>query len=193
MNSAKIGKSNRRLWAGRDDSGRNLERQQERLQYWKPFMDRPRPVLALMEEALALLERVHDRWVPLSRRPAEEQRGIDGERAAYFYLRRLGYIVVAREWTISTLPGDVDLIGWDGETLCFVEVKTRNDAGAFAAELSVDREKTDVLRRLADAYLRQLPHAPAEPPVVQTRFDVISVYMDDAGKADIRLLRDFFA
>jgi putative endonuclease len=156
-------------------------------------MERPRPVLALLEETLTLLERLHDRWFPLSRRPTEEQRGIDGERAAYFYLRRLGYVVVAREWTASPLPGDVDLIGWDGETLCFIEVKTRDDAGAFAAEFAVDEEKADVVRRLADAYLRKLPHAPGESSDVRTRFDVMSVYMDDAGKADIRLLRDFFA
>lgn len=145
-----------------------------------------------MERSLALLERAHDRWAPLSRRSAEAQRGVDGERAAYFYLRRHGYIVVARDWTLSTLPGDVDLIGWDGETLCFVEVKTRDDAGAFAAEFSVDDKKKETLRALAEAYVRQLPHAPGEPPVVATRFDVMSVYMGDGGRADIRLLRDFF-
>ncbi|AFL87032.1 putative endonuclease related to Holliday junction resolvase [Terriglobus roseus DSM 18391] len=149
-------------------------------------------MLALMEGSLALLERMHNRWAPLSRRPAEEQRGIDGERAAYFYLRRRGYLVVAREWTMSMLPGDVDLIAWEGEMLCFVEVKTRNDGGAFAAEFFVDEDKKAVLRRLAAAYVRQLPHVPGEMPVVATRFDVMSVYMGDGIRADVRLLRDFF-
>jgi putative endonuclease len=154
-------------------------------------MSRPRPMLALMEGSLTLLERVQDRWAPLSLHSPEEQRGILGERAAYFYLRRLGYVVVAREWVISTLPGDVDMIAWDGGTLVFVEVKTRDASGAFAAELSVDEDKMEALRRLADAYVRQLPHPPGEPPSVRRRFDVVSVYMGGNGKADIRLLRDF--
>ena len=149
-------------------------------------------MLALMERSLALLERMHDRWAPLGRRPAEEQRGIDGERAAYFHLRRQGYIVVARAWTVSTRPGDVDLIAWEGETLCFVEVKTRSDAGAFAAEFFIDDEKKETLRDLAEAYVRQLPHTPGEQAAIRRRFDAVSVYLRDAGKPDIRLLRDFF-
>ncbi|SEB66398.1 YraN family protein [Terriglobus roseus] len=154
-------------------------------------MARPRPMLALMEGSLTLLERVQDRWSPLSLRTPDEQRGVIGERAAYFYLRRLGYVVVAREWTTSTLPGDVDLIAWDGGTLVFVEVKTREASGAFAAELSVDDDKMEALQHLADAYVRQLPHPPGESATVRTRFDVMSVYMSDNGKADIRLMRDF--
>ena len=149
-------------------------------------------MLALLEGSLALLERMHDRWAPLSRRSAEEQRGVDGERAAYFALRRRGYLVVAREWTMSTLPGDVDLIAWEGETLCFVEVKTRGEGGAFAAEFSMDEDKQFALRRLAAAYLRQLPHAPGESPAVVSRFDVMSVYVRESGRADVRLMRDFF-
>jgi putative endonuclease len=155
-------------------------------------MTHPRPALALLEQTLTLLERVHDRWSPLSRPAAEEQLGIWGERAAYFYLRRLGFVVVAREWTLSTLPGDLDIIAWDGATLVFVEVKTRKDGGAFAAEFAVDDDKKETLRHLAAAYVRQLPHAPGEPPVVSIRFDVASVYLSENGRADIRLLRDFF-
>ena len=155
-------------------------------------MTRPRPALALMEQTLTLLERVQDRWATLSRPTNEERRGMVGERAAYFYLRRLGFVVVAREWTSSTLPGDLDIVAWDGGTLVFVEVKTRQDAGAFAAEFSVDDDKKETLRRLAAAYVRQLPHAPGEPPQVDTRFDVASVYLGHDGRADIRLLRDFF-
>ena len=154
-------------------------------------MARPRPMLALMEGSLLLLERMQDRWAPQSRRSAEAQRGIDGERAAYFYLRRRDYIVVARDWTTTTLPGDVDLVAWDGDRLCFIEVKTRSGAGAFAAEFSVDDDKKETLRTLAEAYVRQLPHGLAEPAVIATRFDVMSVYMD-GGRAEIRLLRDFF-
>ena len=99
--------------------------------------------------------------------------GIDGEDAAFFYLRRKGYTVVARRWSSSEMPGDVDLIAWQGLRLCFDEVKTRTAHDAAPAEISVDSHKRTTLRRLARHYIRQLPQETA-PPV---RFDVLSVYL----------------
>ena len=46
--------------------------------------------------------------------PAHLPTGIEGEDAAFFYLRRKGYVVVARRWSSGDLPGDVDLIAWQG-------------------------------------------------------------------------------
>jgi putative endonuclease len=101
--------------------------------------------------------------------------GERGEREALFHLRRLGYTVVARRWKSAKLWGDVDLIGWDGEWLCFIEVKTRSGRDAMPAESAVDREKQQMLRRMARAYLRGFPEKlRAEVPV---RFDVVSVYL----------------
>ena len=99
--------------------------------------------------------------------------GIDGENAAFFHLRRSGYIVVARRWSSGDRPGDVDLIAWQGPMLCFVEVKTRTARDAAPAEIAVDAHKRATLRRLAHQYIRQLPQD-AAPPV---RFDVLSVYL----------------
>ena len=99
--------------------------------------------------------------------------GIDGENAAFFHLRRKGYTVVARRWSSGDLPGDVDLIAWQGPMLCFVEVKTRTARDTNPAEIAVDSHKRNTLRRLARRYIRQLPQATA-PPV---RFDVLSVYL----------------
>ena len=99
--------------------------------------------------------------------------GIQGEDAAFFFLRRKEYTVVARRWTSGGRPGDIDLIAWDGPTLCFVEVKTRTAQDMTPAEAAVDRHKRHTLRRLATQYIRQLPTA-ERPPV---RFDVISVYL----------------
>jgi putative endonuclease len=99
--------------------------------------------------------------------------GLDGERAAYFYLRRKGYAVVARRWSAGHVEGDLDLIAWHGSTLCFVEVKTRTAHDITPAEFAVDHHKRRVLRRMARHYLRHLPGETA-PPV---RFDVISVYL----------------
>jgi putative endonuclease len=98
---------------------------------------------------------------------------MEGEDAAFFYLRRKGYTVVARRWSSGDLPGDVDLIAWNGSMLCFIEVKTRTAHDLTPAEAAVDRHKRANLRRLAHRYVRQLPQSVA-PPI---RFDVISVYL----------------
>jgi putative endonuclease len=127
--------------------------------------------LALLERSLAGLNRLARRRGPDM--PAHLQTGISGEDAAFFYLRRKGYIVVARRWSAGNIPGDVDLIAWQGPTLCFIEVKTRTAHDMTPAEAAVDRHKQFVLRRLARAYMRQLPQT--EPPPV--RFDVVSVYL----------------
>lgn len=106
--------------------------------------------------------------------------GLEGEDAAYFYLRRKGWTVVARRWSSGELPGDVDLIAWDGTVLCFVEVKTRTARDARPAEAAVDGAKRNTLRRLARQYVRQLGQETA-PPV---RFDVVSVYLTPGEKRE---------
>ncbi|MGC9159413.1 MAG: YraN family protein [Terracidiphilus sp.] len=131
------------------------------------------------ERVLALLARV-------ARRGGSGQvvphlaTGIDGEDAALFYLRRKGYTVVARRWSSGELPGDVDLIAWQGTALCFIEVKTRTAHDDAPAEIAVDAQKRRLLRRLARAYLAQLP---AEP-VPRVRFDVLSVYLVPGQKKE---------
>jgi len=100
--------------------------------------------------------------------------GLDGELAAYFQMKRLGYRVVARRWTNPRMRGDVDLIGWDGGCLCFVEVKTRSERDSTPAESAVDEDKREMVRGLARAYLRALHET--ERATVQVRFDVVSVY-----------------
>jgi putative endonuclease len=139
------------------------------------------PRLAQMR--LDWMERALTRLDAMARRrgsalPAHLATGLEGEDAAYFYLRRKGYVIVARRWSAGNLPGDLDLVAWQGERLCFIEVKTRTARDASPAEIAVDAHKRRLLRRLARQYLRQLPPAQA-PPLhpVSVRFDVISVYL----------------
>jgi len=126
-----------------------------------------------LERTLAGLDWIQRRRGGATAQPAHLTVGIEGEDAAYFYLRRKGYAVVARRWSSGELPGDVDLIAWQGELLCFVEVKTRTARDTSPAEIAVDEHKRRILRRLARQYVRQLPQE-TSPPV---RFDVVSVYL----------------
>jgi len=126
--------------------------------------------LAVLESALHGVDRLS---ASKDESPAHLRAGMAGEDAAYFYLRRKGYTVVARRWSANNVPGDVDLIAWQGSLLCFVEVKTRTARDMTPAEAAVDGHKRHVLRRLAHAYVRRLPGT--EPP--QVRFDVVSVYL----------------
>ena len=138
--------------------------------------------ISWLELGLASLKWVANRRGQTGRLPAHLATGIEGEDAAFFYLRRKGYIVVARRWSSGNAPGDLDLIAWQGPLLCVVEVKTRTAHDIAAAEVSVDSHKRHTLRRLARQYVRQLPQDIA-PPV---RFDVLSVYLVPGQKKEFQ-------
>jgi putative endonuclease len=140
------------------------------------------------ERTLVGLRRIASRRGGAPALPAHLETGIEGEDSAFFYLRRKGYIVVARRWSAGNLPGDVDLIAWQGPMLCFIEVKTRTAHDMTPAEAAVDSHKRHVLRRLARQYVRQLPQETA-PPV---RFDVISVYLVPGQEKEFVHFEDSF-
>jgi len=120
-------------------------------------------------------------------RPAHQQTGRRGEEDAYFYLRRLGYVMVARNFRSPRRRGEIDLIGWDTDVLCFIEVKTRTSRDVKPAEAAVDRAKQQELAGVAREYLRHLP------PSCQWRFDVVSVYyVDDPNQPTFELFRNAF-
>ena len=115
--------------------------------------------------------------------------GIEGEIEALFYLRRVGYTVVARRWTSAKVRGDLDLVAWHGGILCFVEVKSRTARDGVAAETAVDRGKRIQLRRLAAAYLKAFDEA--QRNLIVCRFDVLSVYLL-SGKNEYEMLDGAF-
>ena len=114
--------------------------------------------------------------------------GARGEEEAYFYLRRLGYVMVARNWRSPRRRGEIDLIGWDGDVLCFVEVKSRTTHDVKPAEAAVDAQKQDELSAMAREYLRHVAGGPA------WRFDVLSIYFDQPGASpQITLFKNAFS
>ncbi len=129
--------------------------------------------ISLLENTLAGLLGMARRSGGKADQPAHLATGIEGEDAAFFYLRRKGYTVTARRWSPGYQRGDIDLIAWQGPLLCFIEVKTRTAHDLAAAEVAVDAQKRRVLRKLARQYLYQLPMK-TSPPV---RFDILSVYL----------------
>jgi putative endonuclease len=114
--------------------------------------------------------------------------GQAGEDAAYFHLRKLGYVMVARNWRVPQCKGELDLVAWEGEVLCFIEVKTRTTRSVKPAEAAVDERKRRELAVMARNFMRRLRRE--KPP--EYRFDVVSVYLSTAGPAEITLFKNAF-
>lgn len=145
-----------------------------------------------------------------SRASRSRQAGIRGETFAYWYLRRQGYVVVGRNYRVPQRHGEIDLIGWDGEVLAFVEVKTRTTASGGPPEQAVHAEKQRVLVGMARDYLRR--HRPARRPVrrspalrdeggspdddapgeVAYRFDVLAIEAKAGAAPVVRLHKGAF-
>src|ERR1700722_2442661 len=119
---------------------------------------------------LRALDWVAEATLPPEKIAEHHRTGRRGEEAAYFYLRMLGYTMVARNFRSPRCRGEIDLIGWDRDVLCFVEVKTRTTRDVKPGEAAVDRHKRREIAAVARDYLRRCP------PSCQWRFDVVSVY-----------------
>ncbi len=116
--------------------------------------------------------------------------GVRGETYAYWYLRGQGYVFVAKNYTPRGIKGELDLVGYDGKTLAFVEVRTRTvkeDAAALP-ELSVTKEKQHVVVRTAQRFLaeRHVADCPC-------RFDVLAIDNHPGHAPVVRLHKDAFS
>ena len=149
--------------------------------------------LALQRACLMDLGTLARRFGRDRTQPAHLHLGERGELEALFFLRRQGYIVTARRWRTPESNGDLDLVAWDGDTLCFIEVKSRSQRDQTPAALAIGQAKRRMLSRMAREYLRTLhrPHRLAEAERVLTRFDFVSVYLLGTG-TECELLRDAF-
>jgi len=125
------------------------------------------------QAAVRALDRLAARVLAPNETATHQQTGRRGEEDAFFYLRKLGYVMVARNYRSKRHRGEIDLIGWDGDVLCFIEVKTRTSRQVKPAEAAVDRAKRRELSAVARDYLRRLP------PSCQWRFDILSVYYEE--------------
>ena len=139
-----------------------------------------RLTLRALDSVIALLpNRDHE--------PEHLRTGRLGEEAAYFHLRGLGYVMVARNYRSPGSRSELDLVGWDRETLCFIEVKTRTTRDVKPAEAAVDFEKQRDLAQVAREFLRRRQ---GSPPY---RFDVVSVYFEPGRQPEIQVFQNAFS
>lgn len=129
--------------------------------------------------------------------------GRRGEAFAAAHLERAGYRLVAANFQLpvgrnlrgAVVHAEIDLLAYEGETLCFVEVKTRASDWFAPPEANVDLRKQRQITRAARVYRRTfgLTNEPY-------RYDVVSVVLppthDAAGEPApmprVELLRNFW-
>ena len=130
-----------------------------------------------------------------STRAAHLVLGERGERAALLYLKeREGYEIVATNFRVplgrglrgQKITGEIDIIAYEGDTLAFIEVKTRTSDEFAAPERAVDLRKQRQIARAARRY-RQLMNVESEAH----RYDVVTVIPEVRGDR-IELLRGYF-
>ncbi len=142
----------------------------------------------------------------LKAKHAARRTGIRGETFAYWYLRRRGYTILARNFMVPGMRGEIDLAGYDGDVLAFIEVKTRTAAagkemgaggnedrgagkgkGGGLPEDAVTREKRRHLVRIARMFLAEWRIKEAK-----CRFDVLAIESAPGATPVVRLHKDAF-
>lgn len=105
--------------------------------------------------------------------------GRRAESLAVHYLKRRGFVLLHRNWRCRA--GEIDLILREGDSLVFVEVKSRaayRDDGRYLFE-NVDFRKKQRLRLLAEIYLAYYYSRRPRPSV---RIDVVGILLDPSGR-----------
>ncbi len=105
--------------------------------------------------------------------------GYMGEEFAKNYLTRRRYSIISQNYTIR--GGEIDIIAEKGNTLVFVEVKTRSSTETRGAE-AVDEKKIAALVRTAQKFLFDNGESYRTHKI---RFDCIEVYLSEDKKPKI--------
>jgi putative endonuclease len=125
--------------------------------------------------------------------------GRRGEELAAALLLKAGYRIVAANFVVpvgrnrvgAVINVEIDLVAYDGEKLCFIEVKSRLSDWFAPPQVNVDRRKQRQIARAARAYRRMFGLVGAS-----YRYDVITVVLpaEEEGSrgADVQLLRNYW-
>lgn len=93
--------------------------------------------------------------------------GKDGEALARLYLSQKGFVILHTNWRYSHY--EIDIIASRGDTLHFVEVKTRRSQQYGYPEESITSKKMESLMNGAEAFLAENPHWK------KIQYDVVSI------------------
>ncbi len=99
-----------------------------------------------------------------------------GEKAAKAYLRGRGYTILEENY--RTPLGEIDLIAREGDTLVFIEVKTRRSGLFGLPQEAVTAAKRHQIVKVAEYYLSR-----AGSPAADCRFDVVAVALSGEGRS----------
>jgi len=123
--------------------------------------------------------------------------GRRGEELAAAYLIQQGYRIVAANFTLpvgrnmrgAVVNAEIDLVAYEGTTLCFVEVKTRASDWFAPPQVNVDLRKRRQIARAARAYRRMLGLEASA-----YRYDVVNVILpaETEGSLQIEVVRKFW-
>lgn len=123
--------------------------------------------------------------------------GRRGEALAIEHLERAGYRIVAANFSLPIgrdrrdvlVNAEIDVVAYDGPTLCFVEVKTRASDAFAPPQANVDLRKRRQIARAARAYRRMFGLMNAA-----YRYDVVSVLLpaDTEDGSRVELLKQFW-
>jgi putative endonuclease len=112
--------------------------------------------------------------------------GARGEKLAARFLRKNGYKVLHRNFEPKR-GGQIDIVCRDGETLVFVEVKSRRDEELQRPVDGIHAGQKRRISRGALTWLRMLDN-----PDIPFRFDVVEVILADGEKPKLELIQNAF-
>ena len=122
---------------------------------------------------------------------ARHQTGRDGETIAAAFLAMRGATIVHRNWrsSLKGVRGEIDIIAQFGDTICFVEVKTRASSSHGEPQEAVTPAKQRQICRLATAFTMEF-----EPTEATIRFDIVEVWLapDKQSKPRVAWLENAF-
>ena len=108
-----------------------------------------------------------------------------GERIACRHLLRLGFDILARRH--KTRWSEIDIVALEGETLAFIEVKTRTSRAFGEPWEFVDWQKRQRLHMAADEFVARY-----DLGRYAYRFDIVSVVAPGTVAEEICLHRNAF-
>ena len=124
------------------------------------------------------------------RRQHRHVMGVRGETFAYWYLRRHRYVMICRNFRVPGVKGEIDLIGFDGPVLAFIEVKTRTSKPdpLSLPEDAITADKRRFLARMARQFLME-----RRLDGVNWRYDVLAIESPAGQRPVVRLHKGAFA